>query len=313
MKKSAKIYIAGHKGLLGSAIEEKLRSEGYHNLVLRTHKELDLTRQEKVEMFFEKEKPEYVFIAAAKAGGIGANMSRPAEFIYDNLMIEANIINSSYKYGVKKLIFVSSASIYANNETNAIREEELLKGTLEKSNEAYAIAKISGIKLCEFYRKQYGCDFISAVPINLYGKRDNFSLENGHVLPMLIRKFHEAKKENKSEVIIWGTGKALREFMYAEDLADALIYLMKNYSENIHINVGTGEEISIQDLALLIKNIVGFNGEIKNDLSKSDGAPRKLINIEKLSSLGWKSKISLEEGIKKTYEWYLENENRLRY
>ena len=271
------------------------------------HKELDLRRQEEVERFFEIEKPEYIFLAAAKVGGIYANNTYPAEFIYDNLMIESNIIHSSYKNKVKKLLFLGSSCIYPKFAEQPIKEEYLLTGELEETNEAYAIAKITGIELCKFYRRQYGCDFISAMPTNLYGINDNFDLETSHVLPALIRKIHEAKIANKEEVVIWGTGKPLREFMYVDDLADALVHLMLNYSEEIHVNMGTGKDISIGELAEVIKEVIGYEGKIVNDLSKPDGTPRKLLDVSRLEATGWKYKVELKEGIEKAYKWYLEN------
>lgn len=307
MEKNSKIYVAGHRGLVGSAIVRNLKERGFTNLLVRTHKELDLKRQEDVEEFFEQEKPEYVFLAAAKVGGIHANSTYPAEFIYDNLMIESNIIHSSYKNKVKKLLFLGSSCIYPKFAEQPIKEEYLLTGELEETNEAYAIAKITGIELCKFYRRQYGCDFISAMPTNLYGINDNFDLETSHVLPALIRKIHEAKINNKEEVVIWGTGKPLREFMYVDDLADALVYLMLNYSKEIHVNMGTGKDISIGELAEVVKEVIGYKGKIVNDLSKPDGTPRKLLDVSRLEATGWKYKVELKEGIEKTYKWYLEN------
>ena len=306
MNKDSKIYVAGHRGLVGSAIVRNLEERGYTNIIYRTHKELDLTRQVEVEKFFEEEKPEYVFLAAAKVGGIHANNTRPAEFIYDNLMIESNIIHSAYKYGVKKLLFLGSSCIYPKFANQPIKEEYLLTGELEPTNEAYAIAKITGIELCKFYRRQYGCDFISAMPTNLYGINDNFDLETSHVLPALIRKFHEAKINNQEEVIMWGTGKPLREFMYVDDLADALVHLMLNYSDEIHVNMGTGKDLSIGELAQIVKEVVGYEGKIVNDLSKPDGTPRKLLDVSRLEATGWKYKTELRKGIEKVYKWYLE-------
>lgn len=307
MNKDSKIYVAGHRGLVGSAIVRNLEERGYTNIICRTHKELDLTRQADVEKFFEEEKPEYVFLAAAKVGGIHANNTRPAEFIYENLMIESNIIHSAYKYGVKKLLFLGSSCIYPKFANQPIKEEYLLTGELEPTNEAYAIAKITGIELCKFYRRQYGCDFISAMPTNLYGINDNFDLETSHVLPALIRKFHEAKINNQEEVVMWGTGKPLREFMYVDDLADALVHLMVNYSDEIHVNMGTGKDLSIGELAQIVKEVVGYEGKIVNDLSKPDGTPRKLLDVSRLEATGWKYKTELREGIEKVYKWYLEN------
>ncbi|MHD0314891.1 GDP-L-fucose synthase [Fusobacterium varium] len=307
MEKNSKIYVAGHRGLVGSAIVRNLKERGFTNLLVRTHKKLDLKRQEDVEKFFEQEKPEYVFLAAAKVGGIHANSTYPAEFIYDNLMIESNIIHSSYKNKVKKLLFLGSSCIYPKFAEQPIKEEYLLTGELEETNEAYAIAKITGIELCKFYRRQYGCDFISAMPTNLYGINDNFDLETSHVLPALIRKIHEAKIANKEEVVIWGTGKPLREFMYVDDLADALVHLMLNYSEEIHVNMGTGKDISIGELAEVVKEVIGYKGKIVNDLSKPDGTPRKLLDVSRLEVTGWKYRVGLKEGIEKTYKWYLKN------
>ena len=307
MEKNSKIYVAGHRGLVGSAIVRNLEERGFTNIIGKTHKELDLTRQDEVERFFETEKPEYVFLAAAKVGGIQANNTTPAEFIYDNLMIETNIINSAYKNKVKKLLFLGSSCIYPKFAEQPIKEEYLLTGELEPTNEAYAIAKITGIELCKFYRRQYGCDFISAMPTNLYGINDNFDLETSHVLPALIRKFHEAKINNTEEVVMWGTGKPLREFMYVDDLADALVHLMLNYSDEIHVNMGTGKDLTIGELAEIVKEVVGYKGKIVNDLSKPDGTPRKLLDVSRLESTGWKYKTELKEGIEKVYKWYLEN------
>lgn len=304
MEKDATIYVAGHNGLVGSAILRTLKAKGYENIIQKTFKELDLRRQEQVEEFFEREKPEYVFLSAAKVGGINANNVYPAEFIYDNLMIETNIIHSAYKNNVKKLLFLGSSCIYPKYAEQPIKEEYLLTGKLEETNEAYAIAKITGIELCKFYKRQYGCDFISAMPTNLYGINDNFDLETSHVLPAMIRKFHEAKINNKSEVVIWGTGKPKREFLYVDDLADALIFLMNNYSGESHVNVGTGEDLEIQELAQIVKEVVGYTGEIKNDLTKPDGTPRKLLDVSVLNSLGWKYKTQLKNGIEKIYRWY---------
>ncbi len=305
MNLNSKIYVAGHRGMVGSAIVRELKQKGYENIVRKTSKELDLIRQHDVENFFKIEKPEYVFLAAAKVGGIYANNAYPAQFIYDNLMIECNVINAAYKYGVKKLLFLGSSCIYPKFSEQPIKEEYFLSGCLEPTNEAYAIAKISGIELCKFYRKQYGCDFISAMPANLYGLNDNFNLETSHVLPALIRKFHEAKINNDDKVVMWGTGKPKREFLYVDDLAKPCLHLMLNYSGEQHVNVGTGEDIEIGELARLIKDIIGFKGEIVNDISKPDGTPRKLLDVSFLKSLGWKASTSLEEGIGKTYDWYL--------
>jgi GDP-L-fucose synthase len=305
MEKTSKIYIAGHRGMVGSAIVRKLNEYGYKNLVYRTSKELDLIRQVDVERFFELEKPDYVFLAAAKVGGIHANNTYPAEFIYNNLMIESNIIHACYKYGVKKLLFLGSSCIYPKLAEQPIKEEYLLTGSLESTNEAYAIAKITGIELCKFYRRQYGCDFISAMPTNLYGINDNFDLQTSHVLPALIRKIHEAKINKQDEIVMWGTGKPKREFLYVDDLAEACIHLMNNYSDEIHVNVGTGEDIEIRELVETIKKVVGYDGKIVNDLTKPDGTPRKLLDVSLLHKTGWKHKVELEEGIKIVYNWYL--------
>ena len=307
MDKKSKIYLAGHRGLVGSAIKRKLESKGYSNLIFRTHGELDLTNQQAVNEFFEQEKPEYVFLAAAKVGGILANNTYPAEFIYENLMIEANIIHASYRNGVKKLLFLGSSCIYPKLAPQPLKEEYLLTGPLEETNEAYAIAKIAGIRLCKHYNQQYGTNFISVMPTNLYGPNDNFNLETSHVMPALIKKFHEAKVKNEPEVVIWGTGKPLREFMHVDDMADACVYLMEKYNTDSigeFVNIGVGKDITIGELSEVIKEIVGFEGTVKKDLSKPDGTPQKLLDITKLSSLGWKAKISLRDGIKQTYEWY---------
>ena len=287
--------------MVGSAITRLLQKSGFNNLVLRTSSELDLRKQSAVEGFFEKEKPDFVFMAAAKVGGIVANDTYRAEFLYDNLMIQNNIIHQSYLNKVKKLMFIGSSCIYPKHAPQPLKEEYLLTGPLEPTNEPYAIAKIAGIKMCENYRQQYGCNFISVMPTNLYGYNDNYDLKNSHVLPALIRKFHEAKTENKSEVVIWGTGSPLREFMFADDLAEACFYLMQSYNEEQWINIGTGDEISIKNLALLIKEIVGFEGELKFDTTKPDGTPRKLLDISKLKETGFKHKTSLQEGVKLAY------------
>lgn len=310
MELTSKIYIAGHTGMVGSSIHRKLSSLGYTNIIGRSSTELDLRYQDAVISFMEEERPEYVFLAAAKVGGILANNQYRAEFLYDNLMMEANIIHGAFLAGVKKLLFLGSSCIYPKNAPQPLKEESLLTGLLEPTNEPYAIAKIAGIKLCEAYRNQYGCNFISAMPTNLYGPNDNYDLNGSHVLPALIRKFHEAKKENKKEVIIWGTGTPLREFMHVDDLAEALVFLMKNYNEPGFINVGSGDEISILALAILVKDIVGFEGSIIHDTLKPDGTPRKLMDNSRLTALGWKSTISLEDGIREVYKnladepWY---------
>ena len=308
MNKDSKIYVAGHRGMVGSAILRKLQKEGYSNIITKTSKELDLRIQKDVDDFFKLEKPEYVFLAAAKVGGILANNTYRAEFIYDNLMIQSNVIHSAYKYGVKKLLFLGSSCIYPKYAPQPMKEEYLLSGYLEPTNEPYAIAKIAGIKMCEAYRHQYGCNFISAMPTNLYGPNDNYDLNNSHVLPALIRKFHEAKIYNKKEVIVWGTGNPRREFMHVDDLADACLFLMLNYNDSQFVNVGTGKDISIRELAELIKTIVGYEGNIIFDTTKPDGTPRKLLDLNYVHSLGWHHKIELEEGIKMTYQDFLKNQ-----
>jgi len=307
MDKDARIFVAGHRGLVGSAIVRRLEREGYRDLLLRTSKELDLRRQVDVERFFEKERPEHVFLAAAKVGGILANNTYPANFIYENLMIESNVIHSSYLSSVKKLLFLGSSCIYPKFAPQPIKEEHLLTGPLEETNEAYAIAKICGIELCKFYRRQYGCDFISAMPTNLYGPQDNFDLNSSHVLPALIRKFHEAKVKGQSEVVIWGTGQPMREFLYVDDLADACLFLMNHYSGETHVNVGTGKDLKIVQLAEMISEVVGFKGSITLDRTKPDGTPRKLLDVSMINSLGWKARTDLHEGLVLTYEWFLEN------
>ena len=307
MNKDSKIYVAGHRGLVGSAIMRKLQQEGYTNIITRTHKELDLTSQAQTQEFFKKEKPEYVFLAAAKVGGIHANNTYPADFAYINIMIESNVIKASYDYGVKKLLFLGSSCIYPKLCPQPIKEEYLLTGLLEKTNEAYAIAKIAGLKMCQYFNRQYGTNYISVMPTNLYGPNDNFDLETSHVLPALIRKFHEAKINNKPYVEVWGTGTPRREFLHVDDLADATVYLMNNYDENEPLNIGTGKDITIKELAELIKEIVGYEGEIKFDTTKPDGTPRKLLDVSRLHATGWKHKIELREGIQSTYEWFKEN------
>nr|QBK88363.1 MAG: NAD dependent epimerase/dehydratase [Mimivirus LCMiAC01] len=307
MRLDSKIYVAGHRGLVGSAIIRKLHKLGFKNILTRTSRELDLRIQADVEKFFAIEQPEYVFLAAAKVGGIQANSDYPASFIYDNLMIQTNVIHSAYKNGVKKFLFLGSSCIYPKMCPQPIKEEYLLTGPLEQTNDAYAIAKIAGIKMCQSYNKQYAANFIACMPTNLYGPNDNFNLKTAHVLPALIRKFYEAKKYNKSHVEIWGTGSPYREFLHVADLADAVIFLMKNYCGNEIINVGTGEDITIKNLALLIKDIVGFEGELKFDKSKPDGTPKKQLNIEKIKNIGWQPKISLKQGIKLTLKWCIEN------
>lgn len=304
MEKTSKIYVAGHRGLVGSAILRALQCQGYSNVITRTHSELDLRNQEAVNRLFEQEKPDYVFLAAAKVGGIWANSQSPADFCYDNLLISANVIHAAYMNQVKKLLFLGSSCIYPKMAPQPIKEEYLLTGALEPTNEGYALAKISGMQLCKYYRRQYGCDFISAMPTNLYGINDNFDLNNSHVLPAMIRKFHEAKIQDKPEVILWGTGKVLREFLYVDDLADALVHLMNNYSADRHVNIGTGEDLSINDLAILVRDVVGFKGKIVYDTSKPDGTPRKLLDVSLLHSTGWHHNTSLRKGIEIVYDWY---------
>jgi GDP-L-fucose synthase len=307
MKTTDKIYIAGHRGLVGSAIKRNLENLGYKNLICKTHSELNLTNQNEVNLFFEREKPDYVFLAAAKVGGIYANDTYPADFIRDNLQIQTNLIDSAWKNQVKKLQFLGSSCIYPKFASQPISEASLLTGELEPTNEWYAIAKIAGIKMCQAYKRQYGFNAISLMPTNLYGIGDNFHPENSHVLPALIRRFHEAKETAKKEVIVWGTGTPKREFINVDDLADAAVFLMKNYDSEEIVNIGVGEDISIAELAQLIKEIVGFQGDLKFDTSKPDGTPRKLLNISRLKSLGWSPKITLTEGIKSTYAWFLEH------
>jgi len=307
MNKTSKVYVAGHRGLVGSAIVRRLENEGYKNLVVRTSKELDLRDKDQVDQFFENEKPEYVFLAAAKVGGIVANNEYPADFIRDNLLIQTNIIDAAYRNGVEKLLFLGSTCIYPKFAEQPLKEEYLLTGELEPTNEPYAIAKIAGIKMCESYNRQYGTKYISVMPTNLYGPNDNFDLHTSHVLPALIRKFHEAKKGNIPHVEVWGTGSPKREFLYSDDLADACVYLMNNYVGNEIVNVGVGEDISIKELAYKVKEVVGYDGEIQFDTSKPDGTPRKLVDVTKLNSLGWKSSTNLEQGLKKAYLWFLDN------
>jgi len=299
---NSKIYIAGHRGMVGSAIHRNLQKKGFKNFIFKTSQELDLRDQKQVANFFEQEKPEYVFMAAAKVGGINANNIYRAEFLYDNLMIQNNIIHQSYLNNVKKLLFLGSSCIYPKMAPQPLKEEYLLSGYLEDTNEPYAIAKITGIKMCESYHIQYGCDYISVMPTNLYGPNDNYNLNNSHVLPALIRKFHEAKESNAPFVEMWGTGSPLREFLHADDMADACVYLMQNYKGQKHVNIGTGVDLSIKDLALMIKKIVGYTGEIKHDLTKPDGTPRKLMDVSFLHSLGWKHKIELEQGVEEVYK-----------
>lgn len=307
MELDSKIYVAGHRGLVGSAIYRKLKERGYANVVGRTHNELDLERQAQVESFFQEQRPECVFLAAARVGGILANNSFPAEFIYSNIMVQTNVIHSAYRMGVKKLLFLGSSCIYPKHSPQPMKEEYLLTGTLEPTNEPYAVAKIAGIKTCQSYNRQYGTNYISVMPTNLYGLNDNFDLETSHVIPALIRKFYEAKIESRPSVTIWGTGKPKREFLHVDDLADACVFLMNHYDESDIVNVGCGEDISIAELALLVKDIVGYTGDIEYDIEKPDGTPRKLLDVGKLRGLGWKPGLSLEEGIRKTYEWYCQS------
>jgi len=305
MNKDSKIYVAGHRGMVGSAIVRKLKAEGYTNIAVVTSKECDLRNQAAVNVFFSKEKPEYVFMAAAKVGGIYANNVYRADFLYDNLMLEANVIHASFEHQVKKLLFLGSSCIYPKLAPQPLKEEYLLSGFLESTNEPYAIAKIAGIKLCEAYRDQHGCNFISAMPTNLYGPEDNYDLQKSHVLPAMIRKFHEAKVNGTASVEIWGTGTPKREFLYVDDLADACYFLMQQYNEGQFVNVGTGEDISIGELANLVKEIIGFKGELRYDTSKPDGTPRKLMDVSKLRSMGWTYKTELREGIKLTYQNFI--------
>lgn len=305
MEQSSKIYVAGHNGLVGSAICRELQKQGYTNIITRSHQELDLIRQADVEAFFEKEKPEYVFLAAAKVGGIMANIKAPADFLYENIAIANNVIHTAYKSGVKKLLFLGSSCIYPRSCSQPIKEDYLLTSELEATNEGYAIAKIAGLKLCEYYNTQYGVDFISAMPCNIYGIGDNFDLEKSHVLPALIRKFHEAKILNLDKVVIWGTGKPRREFLFSDDLGNACIYLMNNYYDNQFINVGSGIDYTIKEIAIIIKNIIGYDGNIVYDTTKPDGTFQKLMDISKINKLDWKPETSLKDGLTKTYEWYL--------
>lgn len=312
MQKEDKIYIAGHRGMVGSAILRKLEKEAFTNLITRTSKELDLRDQKAVAVFFENEQPNYVILAAAKVGGIHANNIYRADFLYENLQIQNNVIHNSYLHKVKKLLFLGSSCIYPKLAPQPLKEDYLLTGILEPTNEPYAIAKIAGIKMCEAYRSQYGCNFISAMPTNLYGPNDNYDLNNSHVLPALIRKFHEAKEHQKLFVEIWGTGSPKREFLHVDDLADACYFLLKNYNEAEFVNVGTGEDLSIKALALLIKEIVGYNGELKFNTSKPDGTPRKLMDVRKLNELGYKYRIGLKEGITSVYEEFKNNLEKVR-
>ncbi|WP_290794786.1 GDP-L-fucose synthase [Flavihumibacter sp. UBA7668] len=310
MNLNSKIYIAGHRGMVGSAIMRRLQAAGFTNFITRTSAQLDLRNQQAVADFFAAEKPDYVFLAAAKVGGIHANNTFRGEFLYDNLMIQNNIIHSSYQQGVKKLLFLGSSCIYPKMAPQPLKEEYLLTGELEPTNEPYAIAKIAGIKLCDAYRSQYGCNFISVMPTNLYGPNDNYDLNNSHVLPALIRKFHEAKLANAPSVTIWGTGTPRREFLHADDLADACYYLIQEYNEPGLVNIGVGHDIAIKDLALLVQEVVGYEGTIEHDLSKPDGTPRKLMDVGKLHSFGWKHKIELADGLRQVYAEFVENHGK---
>ena len=307
MDKDSKIYIAGHRGLVGSAIMRRLEIEGCKNLITRTHAELDLTRQERVEEFFHEERPDYVFLAAARVGGIYANNTYPAEFIYSNLTIQTNIIHASYLFKVKKMLFLGSSCIYPKNCPQPMKEEYLLDGPLEPTNEPYAVAKIAGIKMCQAYNRQYGTNFFSVMPTNLYGPNDNFDLKTSHVLPALIRKFHEAKIKGLSEVEIWGTGSPRREFLHVDDLADACLFLMNNYNGSEIINIGVGKDQTIRELAEIIAGLTGFKGSIRFDTGKPDGTPVKRLDVSKINSIGWRARIGLEQGIAETYKWYAEN------
>lgn len=312
MKKNAKIYVAGHGGLVGSALVRNLQSNGFTNIVGRRSKELDLTRQADVESFFDQEQPDYVFLAAAKVGGINVNSREPAEFIYQNLMIEANVIHASYQHHVKRFLFVGSGCIYPRIVPQPIKPEYLLTAELEKTNEAYALAKISGLKMCEFYNQEYGTNYLSVMPCNLYGIGDNFNLQNSHVVPALIRKFHEAKTSNVPTVTLWGTGSAMREFIHVDDMADATVFLMENYDKGGWLNVGSGSDIPIRELAEMIQQIVGYQGKVTYDSSMPDGTPRKLLDSSVLFKLGWKPKISLEDGLCAVYQDYIKNRNIYR-
>lgn len=307
MEKSSRIYIAGHRGLVGSALVRNLESKGFTNIIKRTSKELDLRNQQAVQEFFKQERPEYVILAAAKVGGIHANNTYPADFIYDNLMIQNNVIKAAHDFKVKKLLFLGSTCIYPKLAPQPIKEEYLLTGALEETNEAYAVAKIAGLEMCKFFKRQYGDNFISCMPTNLYGPNDNFDLQSSHVLPALIRKFHEAKVNHQPTVEVWGTGTPLREFIYVDDMADACIFLMENYDGEQHVNIGTGEEVSIRQLAETVKEVVGFEGELIFNTNMPDGTPRKLTTVDKLHALGWKHKVSLKDGIQLAYDWYLQN------
>ncbi len=312
MEKTDRIYVAGHRGLVGSAIVRNLREKGYENLLGRSHKELDLTDQAAVRDFFQKERPDIVVLAAAKVGGINANNTAPAEFAYENMQIQCNVIKCAHDYGVKKLLFLGSTCIYPRMAPQPIPEEALLTGPLEETNEAYAIAKIAGLEMCKFFKRQYGDNFISCMPTNLYGPEDNYDLAGSHVMPAMIRKFHEAKAAGVPFVELWGTGAPLREFLYVDDMADACVFLLEHYNGETHVNIGTGEEISIKELAETVKRIIGYEGEIRWNKNMPDGTPRKLADVSRLHELGWTHKVGLEEGIERAYNWFLENEDKAR-
>src|SRR6478735_462702 len=312
MTSNARIFVAGHRGLVGSAILRRLEQLGFDNVMTATRDQLDLRDQAAVNYWFRANRPEYVYLVAGTVGGILANSTRPAEFIYDNMMIHATVVHSAHLFGVKKLLYLGSSCIYPRVATQPMKEEELLSGPLEPTNESYAIAKIAGIKLCQAYRTQYGADFISAMPTNLYGPNDNFDLNASHVLPAMIRKFHDAKEERRDEVMLWGTGQPKREFLHVDDLADACVFLMKNYDEAIHINVGTGEDVSIAELADMVRRVVHPSAKIVYDTSKPDGAPRKLLDVSRLHALGWRHRMALGEGIEQTYDWFLEHKASAR-
>ena len=307
MNKTDKIYVAGHRGLVGSAIVRSLKAKGYENIIGRTHKELDLTNQQAVRDFFEQEKPDVVVLAAAKVGGINANNTTPADFAYENMQIQCNVIQCCHEYKVKKLLFLGSTCIYPRMAPQPIPEDALLTGLLEETNEAYAIAKIAGLEMCKFYMRQYGDDFISCMPTNLYGPEDNYNLEGSHVMPAMIRKFHEAKVNQAPAVELWGTGTPLREFLYVDDMADACVFLLENYSGEQHVNIGTGKEVTIKELAETVQKVVGFTGEIIWNQDMPDGTPRKLTDVTKLHGLGWNHKVELEEGVQLAYDWFKEN------
>lgn len=312
MKKNEKIYVAGHRGLVGSAIVRRLKKDGYENLLFAGSKELDLREQDQVRKFFEVNRPDHVILAAAKVGGIVANNSYPAEFIYDNLMMEANVIDAAYRHKVKKLLALGSTCIYPKFAAQPMKEDCLLTGSLEPTNEWYAVAKIAGIKLCQAYRKQYGCNFIAAMPTNLYGPGDNFDLEKSHVLPALIRKFHTAKVNGDLAVTLWGTGTALREFLHVDDMADACLFLMSRYDGEEIVNIGVGEDLSIGELASIVRDVVRFSGKIEYDSTKPDGTPRKLVDVTRINAMGWQAEIRLRDGVEQTYQWFLDNQDKLR-